>query len=183
MGIGLQGVDGVRELGRDFCLVDWSLQHGHSEEHVAAMLRSALNLFGGTMSCFLLVHWQGRLGVYSKLAHPASRSIHDILGLLDRSAGNDFLLPGAGRHPQQVEAKQLGRGYSGSVVDAVCSCSDDDLRIHREIGGEVEAVDCAIEVLLSAGIPTLREVEQKGVSIHQAPNPQIALTVLLRCSR
>ena len=37
-------------------------------------------------------------------------------------------------------------GYSGSVVDAVCSCSDDDLRIHREIGGEVEAVDCAIEV-------------------------------------
>ena len=31
-------------------------------------------------------------------------------------------------------------------MDAVCSCPDDDLRIHREIGGEVQAVDYAIEV-------------------------------------
>ena len=44
------------------------------------MLRLALNLFGGTMSCFLLVHWQGRLGVYSKQAHPARRSIDSFLG-------------------------------------------------------------------------------------------------------
>ncbi|CAE7428918.1 unnamed protein product [Symbiodinium sp. CCMP2592] len=149
------------------------------------MLRLALNLFGGTMSCFLLVHWQGRLGVYSKQAHPARRSIDYFLGhcwIAALAMTFCFLeLDRIHSSNARVEAKQLGRGYSGSVVDAVCSCPDDDLRIHREIGGEVEAVDYAIEVLLSAGMstPTLREVAQKGVSISQAANPQIALTVLL----
>ncbi|CAE7255923.1 unnamed protein product [Symbiodinium natans] len=148
-------------------------------------LRVALNFIGEVMCWYLVVEWDTVGGLYSR--HP-SPFLDYVAAVTQRAwivclAATFFLLE-VDRINSEVtgwEAQQLARGYTGSIVHATCSRPEDDEAIRREIGGTVEAVDYAIQVLMSAGMstPTLREVAARGVCIHQAANPAIALPMLL----
>ncbi|CAL1139553.1 unnamed protein product [Cladocopium goreaui] len=68
------------------------------------------------------------------------------------------------------EAEELRQGYQGSIQYAKCSQAADAASIRREIGTQVDRVDHAIHVLLTAGMstPALRDIAHRVDIEHAA---------------
>ena len=77
------------------------------------------------------------------------------------------------------EAKLLRRGYTG-VEDAECSQAADERAIRSEIGNRADAVNHAIEVLMTAGMSTqnLRDLDRAGVNIKGAAFSEVTGAVI-----
>eukprot|EP00435_Cladocopium_sp_Y103_P057812 s529_g20.t1 len=78
------------------------------------------------------------------------------------------------------EAEELRQGYQGSIQYAKCSQAADAASIRREIGGQVDCVDHAIHVLLTAGMstPALRDIA-RVVDIEHAAFAEFTGAVFL----
>jgi hypothetical protein len=73
-----------------------------------------------------------------------------------------------GRAKIRTELNQLRFHYSGTISDAVCRSEEDTRRINEEIGGQEQAVNDSVGVLLTAGISTeeTRELHEKGLDVR-----------------
>jgi len=79
------------------------------------------------------------------------------------------------------EAQELRKGYQGSIRYADCARRSDASKIHQEIDEQIEEVDYAIDVLLTAGMssPALRSITRQGVDIEFAAYSEITAAVVL----
>ncbi|CAL1155901.1 unnamed protein product, partial [Cladocopium goreaui] len=79
-----------------------------------------------------------------------------------------------------LEAKELQHGYRGSIEYATCSQETDETSIRKEIADQVDRVDHAIHVLLTAGMstPLLRDIARM-VSIEHAAFSEVTAAVFL----
>ncbi|CAE7443446.1 unnamed protein product, partial [Symbiodinium natans] len=159
------------------CLVIISLTASTTLQH--QQCRAFLNRIGPLTSGFLMVHWD------SVHSFPCMPGLSDHTSVLEQRvrllmyAGFFYLLEVDRVNGQSKgeAAVQLQRGFQGSIKHAACSKPGDAARIHSEIGAQTEAVDYAIQVLLTAGMstPTLRIVARAGVGIQDAGHAEIAV--------
>eukprot|EP00913_Durusdinium_trenchii_P005378 g5014.t1 len=79
------------------------------------------------------------------------------------------------------EGQQLRKDFKGSIRFASCTRPGDMMNIWDEIGHKVDAVDNAIDVLISAGIssPALRSAAVKGVDITGAGHADGAISFVV----
>ena len=80
-----------------------------------------------------------------------------------------------------IEARQLRKGYGGSIKYAECARQSDAEGILQEIDDQQDAVDFAIHVLLTAGMstPALRHIAEAGVDIEFAAYSEITAAAIL----
>ena len=147
-----------------------------------------LNRIGALACGFMLCRWQTvHVQAEDKLVGAAAWIPGIDQRMLIAIGGVFFLLLEVDRvkgEIRQQEAQQLSRGFSGTIRHATASEAADAIRILDEIGEKTDAVDYAIQVLLTAwtSSPTLREVAAAGVDIRDAGCAEIAfpsLAVLL----
>eukprot|EP00439_Symbiodinium_sp_Y106_P052121 s2101_g6.t5 len=147
-----------------------------------------LNRIGALACGFMLCRWQTvHVQAKDKLVGAAAWIPGIDQRMLIAIGGVFFLLLEVDRvngEIRQQEAQQLSRGFSGTIRHATASEAADAIRILDEIGEKTDAVDYAIQVLLTAwtSSPTLREVAAAGVDIRDAGCAEIAfpsLAVLL----
>ena len=146
-------------------------------------LRIFLNLFCEVVCCIELTRteeefpwfglWHYPMSV-RKVVYPFSwlcAAIFFFLLEIDRVSGESTV----------VEARQLRKGYAGSIQYAQCARQSDAAKIHREIEDQQDAVDFAIHVLLTAGMstPALRHIAEAGVDIEFAAYSEITAAAIL----
>ena len=82
---------------------------------------------------------------------------------------------------EMQQAEELQNKFQGSVRQASCSDSSDELNIRNEIGDQVDEVDKVIQVLLKAGLTSdaLRDAYLQGVELEHAGVVQVAIPALV----
>ena len=81
---------------------------------------------------------------------------------------------------EEHETELLQHQYRGSIRQASCSESQDEINIRNEIGEHFDEVDKVIQVLMKAGMTSnaLREASLQGVELRHAGVVQLAIPIL-----